>query len=1112
MIEPTATGLYAQQQHAPGTILAGRFRIEAMLGIGGMGVVYRATDLALDVPVALKLLRPELAQRPEAFERFRQELLMARQVSSPRVVRIHDLAQHDGQWLISMDYIDGEGLDRRLDREGALAPDIAAAITRQLAEGLAAAHARGVIHRDLKPANVLIDRDGNAYVSDFGVARSLASNGLTQSGAVVGTPDYLSPEQARGDSVDARSDLYTLGLILYEMLTGTMPFQGSTLSEILAQRMLRSPPPVTQTKPQTPAWLARLTDRLLRVQPAHRLQNAEAVVRAIDTREVPRDFALTRKHAVLAAVLVAVLAGGAYMSWRYTQPPTSAGVATIAPLHRVVVMPLQAPGEALPEARGEALVALLQDALQASAGVAIVDGERTNQALRQLDLAGSRNIDSQAVQRIVGADRVLQITLRPSGNRWQATAKLRRDGAAEAVFDATANEPVAAFAQLAGSAPLAKALGVRAPALPFALPSCAQPCTNEALDAFGAALLAKYRSMPADALVQARKATTSAPDFALAWLLQSDMAQAVGETDAAYEAIETGHRSATQSQPDAIQRRFRAERALLDGDPPAAAVEWRAALAQTPDDTFAGLAYARALGAGGDFKGAIAGLQKLVARDPNDPRAWFELGKFSILAGDAQRAVDEHLVRALVLYKRSGNRYGEAETTNALGIGYARLGQTTDAEKQYREAVELRRTVGNRRGLATSLRNLGNILSQQGKFAEAAGVLKQAADLHVALGDRGGLAAVESELGILAEERGDYPAALGHFRAALQTWQQIGEKGGTAQALNDIGFALYQLGAYDDAQAYLVQSAKAYDELGDQTGVIRTQQNLGLLAIARGQWNEARRQLEASLSAAEKQQMLEEAAVSRRNLAELELQQGHIDAAIEQATKAEKLFREREDLRGAADAGLLRVQVLLAVHANAEARKALSDLTEAIAQASTEQHGIAALLQTELATRSGDRVAATKAIAQARDFARASGVQHLQLQVALKEPQPPVAQAPLDLDRATATLGNIPLRLRYLLTQMQLAAARSDDKKLAAAYREALPLLRRGDYVDAWMLHELMRSACADSAGQVSPSCGEAANAALGKFRSRIPVALRAGFDRTLPARGGKLPLADANG
>jgi tetratricopeptide (TPR) repeat protein len=1107
MSEPTATGLYAQHQHAPGTVLAGRFRIEAMLGIGGMGVVYRATDLALDIPVALKLLRPELASRADAFERFRQELLMARQVSSARVVRIHDLAQHDGQWLISMDYIDGEGLDRRLDREGALAPDVAAGIARQLAEGLAAAHARGVIHRDLKPANVLLDRDGNAYISDFGVARSLASNGLTQSGAVVGTPDYLSPEQARGDTIDARSDLYTLGLILYEMLTGAMPFQGGTLGEILAQRMLRSPPPVTQAKPQTPAWLARLTDRLLRVQPAHRLQSAEAVVRAIDTREVPRDFALTRRHALAATVLVAALAGGGYAAWHYTHPPTPAGIAAVAPLHRVLVMPMRSPPGALGEARAVALAALLRNALQASAGTAVVDDERTHQALRQLDPAGAANLDTKALQRIIGADRVLQLELQPLANRWRASARLQQDGARQASFDALADDPLTAFAQLATTPALVRALGSRATAAPFALPRCPSPCRAEALDAYGAALLARQRSAPADALAFARKATQLAPDFAPAWLLQSDMAQAVGETDAAYEAIEAGQRSADKAQAIALQRRFRAERALLDGDPPAAAAEWRAELAQAPDNTFAELGYARALGAGGDFKGAIAALQKLVARDANDPRAWFELGKFSILAGDAQRAVDEHLVRALVLYKRSGNRYGEAETANALGIGYARLGQTADAEKQYREAVELRRAVGNRRGLATSLRNLGNILSQQGKFDEAAGALKQAAGLHAALGDRGGLAAVENEQGILAEERGDYPAALAHFRSALQTWQQIGEKGGTAQALNDIGFAHYQLGAYDDAQAYLVQSANAYRELGDQTGIIRTQQNLGLLAIARGQWSEARRQLDASLAAAEKQQMLEEAAVSRRNLAELELQQGHIEDAIGQATKAEGLFREREDGRGIADAGLLRVQALLAVHADAAAGKALAALAGPIAQASTEQQGIATLLQAELATRGGDRAAAAAAIAKSRQLARASGVKQLQLQVALQE-----AASPSGLDRETAALGNVPLRLRFLLAAMQDAAVRRDGKGVLAAYREALPLLRRGEYLDAWRLHELVRDSCIDSAGHAASTCGESADAALGKLRARIPVVLRADFDKSLPARSGGLPLANLDG
>ncbi|MDQ3270203.1 MAG: serine/threonine protein kinase, partial [Pseudomonadota bacterium] len=291
----TATGIYSQMDFAPGTVLAGRFRLESILGMGGMGVVYRATDLTLDVPVALKLLRPELAQRGDAFERFREELLLARQVSSPHVVRIHDLARHEQHWLISMDLVDGSSLDQRIDRDGPLPVEDALKLTRQLAQGLAAAHAKGVLHRDLKPANVLLDQSGDAYISDFGIARSLASSGLTRSGALQGTPDYLSPEQARGDPLDARSDLYALGLILYEMLSGKRAFDGGTIAEVLAQRMLRTPPPITRYRPEAPDWVARLLDKLLRPQPGHRFRNAAEVIAAIDARAVRRDFRPARK-------------------------------------------------------------------------------------------------------------------------------------------------------------------------------------------------------------------------------------------------------------------------------------------------------------------------------------------------------------------------------------------------------------------------------------------------------------------------------------------------------------------------------------------------------------------------------------------------------------------------------------------------------------------------------------------------------------------------------------------------------------------------------------------------------------------------------------------------
>ncbi|MGO1002198.1 protein kinase domain-containing protein [Lysobacter sp. CA196] len=1100
--DATATGLYQHADLPPGSVLAGRFRIESMLGVGGMGVVYRATDLALDIQVALKLLRPELMHRPDAFERFRQELLLARQVSSAHVVRIHDLAQHEGRWLISMDFVDGESLDRRLDRDGPFAVDSALRIARQLAEGLAAAHAKGVVHRDLKPANVLLDAQGNAYISDFGVARSLASSGLTQSGAVIGTPDYLSPEQARGDALDARSDLYALGLILYEMLTGKLPFAGGTVSEVLAQRMLRTPPPVTDQRAELPAWIARLVDKLLRPQPAHRFKDAAAVIAALDAKEVARDGyreggAPTRALWLAAAAVLAVLAGAGAWWWQHDSAPVQ--VAS-APLDRLLILPIRYAGDDAPAPRIVGLGSHLRDALAAMPGVAVVDEERTVQAMRQLDPTGNATPDSAALSRLAAARRVLQPRLIERDGRWRIEAELRVAGApAQTLAGPLAADPAAALQAWTAKPDTVRALMVPS-AIALALPGTG---TGKALDAYGAGLLARRQGRLSDALTQFGLATSAAPDYAIAWLAQGEAALAIGEQDAAFEAIERGQ--AVAGIGERLRRRLDAEHALLQGDPPKAVAAWREWLAKTPDDSYAELNLARGLGAGGDFKAAVAALLRLAERDGDDPRVWFELGKFSILQGQARRAVDDYLVRALVLFKRSRNLGGEAETVNALGVGYGRLGQSADAAEQYRKAVELRRALGNRRGVATSLRNLANVLATTGKFDEAAAALAQARALHVELDDRAGLAAVENELGLLAEERGDYHGALDAFRRALQAWRQVEDPHGTAQALNNIGFADYQLGFYDDAQLYWQQAAEAYAKLGEQTGRIRTEQNLGLLATARGDWDEARRLLQHSLSAAEQQQMLEEVAVSRRNLAELELLQGHYAAAIAQARQAGDLFRQREDARGQVDVDLLRVQALIEAHATTDAQRLLDEQRKPLAQASSEQRAIAHLLQAQLAAREHRAAQAGPALRQARQLAEASGVRQLQLQIALEQARTEPADA--SLERATAALGHAGLRLAWLEQAMQRALSAGNPAAALGHYREATQRLRDGDFHRAHTLHRLGASAytaVGDVAG--ARSAHNKADAALRSLRDGLPPALRSDFDRIEISSGKATP------
>ena len=224
-----------------GTTFARRFEIIEEIGKGGMGTVYKAYDSKIREVVALKLLKPEIASDLEVIERFRNEIKLARQVAHRYVCRMYDL---DEEWLsiyISMEYVPGEDLKSFIRRSGHLNEAKALALARQIAEGLAEAHRMGVVHRDLKPQNIMIDREGNAKIMDFGIARSLHTRGATGSGVIIGTPEYMAPEQADAKDVDHRADIYALGAILFEMVTGRLPFEGETPLSIALKH--KSEPP-----------------------------------------------------------------------------------------------------------------------------------------------------------------------------------------------------------------------------------------------------------------------------------------------------------------------------------------------------------------------------------------------------------------------------------------------------------------------------------------------------------------------------------------------------------------------------------------------------------------------------------------------------------------------------------------------------------------------------------------------------------------------------------------------------------------------------------------------------------------------------------------------------
>ena len=261
-----------------GSLLSHRYEILSLLGYGGMGAVYRAHDCELDRDVALKTIRSDLANDPAILRRFKHELVLARQITHRNVIRIYDIGEADGLKYITMEYVEGQDLASVLRTRNKITAMEAADIIAQTCEGLAAAHNEGVIHRDLKPSNIMVANNGRVYVMDFGLARTYGQEGMTQTGALLGTVEYMSPEQARGEKLDARSDIYTVGLIFYELLTGETPFKAESGIASLWKRMQTPATPANLVDPTVPAALSDIVQRCMEADRNKRYESAREVL------------------------------------------------------------------------------------------------------------------------------------------------------------------------------------------------------------------------------------------------------------------------------------------------------------------------------------------------------------------------------------------------------------------------------------------------------------------------------------------------------------------------------------------------------------------------------------------------------------------------------------------------------------------------------------------------------------------------------------------------------------------------------------------------------------------------------------------------------------------
>ncbi len=311
-----------------GATFAERFQIIEELGIGGMGKVYRAVDKKLNEEVALKLIKPEIASDKKVIERFRNELKIARKIVHKNVGRMYELMEDEGAHYITMEYVPGEDLRSFIRRSGQLAVGTSLRITKQVAEGLSEAHRLGVVHRDLKPSNVMIDKEGSARIMDFGIARSLRGAELTREGIAVGTPAYMSPEQARGEDLDHRTDVWSLGVVLYEMLTGQLPFKGKSEQAVVHSILNDEPEPLTKLRSDVTQELGRIVEKALAKSPDKRYANIDEMMTDIqsvekehETREITpkvslfKDLWRRRVPQIVGIYLIAVKAIEEFMIW-----------------------------------------------------------------------------------------------------------------------------------------------------------------------------------------------------------------------------------------------------------------------------------------------------------------------------------------------------------------------------------------------------------------------------------------------------------------------------------------------------------------------------------------------------------------------------------------------------------------------------------------------------------------------------------------------------------------------------------------------------------------------------------------------------------------------------
>ncbi len=453
-IEVTETLETPKEELTTGSTFAGRYQIIEELGKGGMGRVYKVLDKEVKAKVALKLIKPEIASDKKTIERFRNELKIARDIAHKNVCRMYHLGKEEGAYYITMEYVSGEDLKSFIRRSGVISVGKAISIANQVCEGLLEAHRLGVIHRDLKPQNIMIDKEGNARIMDFGIARSLRAKGITGSGVMIGTPEYMSPEQVDGKEADQRADIYSLGIILYEMVTGRVPFEGDTAFSIGVKQKSEVPQPPKEINEQIPDDLNNVIlkcmekDKEKRYQSVEELQSelkriekgvptTERVVpdrKPFTSREITVQFNL-KKLLVPALIVIAIVVIGLFL-WRpwksiKTLTPSISDKPSLAVLYFE-----NNTGDSKLDYLRHGLARLITTDLNQSKYIRVLSEDWVYNLLQKLNLLGSSRYSSEDLSKLAelgGVNYLITGSLLKLGEQFIITSTLLKPGAIEAI-------------------------------------------------------------------------------------------------------------------------------------------------------------------------------------------------------------------------------------------------------------------------------------------------------------------------------------------------------------------------------------------------------------------------------------------------------------------------------------------------------------------------------------------------------------------------------------------------------------------------------------------------------------------------------------------------------